>query len=132
MTKTHIICPQTSGPLGQTYSHFHQTWEPPSRDNQLSDNQVSDRHLAVVSFLDFSVLFLKCERLPHYSLKASDSAKAIFYINHCNANAAVYRLIFKRKSLLFTATANREEKLSSDDCSVWGHNKWKIYSLAQF
>lgn len=65
---------------------------------ELADTQVSERHLVVVHFLDFPVLFLQCERLPYYSLKASDSGKAIFSINHCNANAAVYRLIFKRKA----------------------------------
>lgn len=104
-----------------------------SRHNQLADNQISDRHLAVAFLLFFCSVFLKYERLPHYSLKASDSAKAIFYINHCNANAAVYGLIFKRKpSTIYCFSKWREEKLSSHNCSVWGHNKCKIYSLAQF
>lgn len=76
-----------------------QSWESWRRENQLSDTQASERHLIVAHFLAFPVLFLKYERLPHYSLKASDSGKVIFSINHCNANTAVYRLIFKRKTL---------------------------------
>lgn len=126
MTKTH-----TKPPNLRAYSCF-QSWESWSRENQLSDTQVSERHLFVADCLDFPVLSLKYERLPQHSLKASDSGKAIFSIIIVMLTQQFTDSSLKERLYIYCHCQQKEGKLSSDNCSVWGHNKWKIYFLAQF